>query len=144
MKTVSFDSWWYWQVIFVEKFFRTPLVYEKTVVVLSVCDIRKNLPKGLRLAYKLFETIRLSFLWYDFTIMFFLSYFLAYLYVFVVVFFSPNRKSDGWANWRLALLWSLSPQFVYWSTSSFQSLGKNNIRQGMRNYTNATRQELEA
>jgi len=25
-----------------------------------VCDIRKNLPKGLRLAYKSFETIRLS------------------------------------------------------------------------------------
>ena len=37
--------------------------------------------------------------------MFFLSYFLAYLYVFVLAFFSPNRKSDGWAKWRLALLW---------------------------------------
>jgi len=40
----------------------------------------------------------------------------------------------------------LSPLFVYWPTSPFQSLGKNNIRQGMRNYTkkNAARQLLEA
>jgi len=39
----------------------------------------------------------------------------------------------------------LSPQFVYWRTSPFQSLGKNSIRQGMRNYTkNAARQLLEA
>jgi len=31
---------------------------------------------------------------------------LVYIVVFVLAFFSPNRKSDGWANWRLALLWS--------------------------------------
>jgi len=30
---------------------------------------------------------------------------LVYIVVFVLAFFSPNRKSDGWANWRLALLW---------------------------------------
>jgi len=36
MKTISFDSWWYWQAIFVEKFLLTPLVYEKTVVVQRV------------------------------------------------------------------------------------------------------------
>jgi len=37
--------------------------------------------------------------------MFFLIFFLAYLFVFVLAFYSPNRKSDGGANWRLALLW---------------------------------------
>jgi len=35
---------------------------------------------------------------------------LVYIVVFVLAFFSPNRKSDGWANWRLALLWSLCYQ----------------------------------
>jgi len=33
---------------------------------------------------------------------------LVYIVVFVLAFFSPNRKSDGWANWRLALLWFYS------------------------------------
>jgi len=37
--------------------------------------------------------------------MLFLSFFFAYLFVFVWTFFSPNRESDGWAKWRLALLW---------------------------------------
>jgi len=36
---------------------------------------------------------------------FFLSIFLAYLLVFVLAVFSPSRESDGWAKWRLALLW---------------------------------------
>jgi len=39
----------------------------------------------------------------------------------------------------------LSPPFVYWPASPFQSRGKNNIPQGMRNYTKkAARQLLEA
>jgi len=35
---------------------------------------------------------------------------LVYIVVFVLAFFSPNRKSDGWANWRLALLWCTNHQ----------------------------------
>jgi len=30
--------------------------------------------------------------------MFFFEFFLVYIVVFVLAFFSPNRKSDGWAN----------------------------------------------
>jgi len=41
--------------------------------------------------------------------MFFLSFILAYLFVFVLAFFSPNRESDGWAKWRLALRWLKIP-----------------------------------
>ena len=42
MKTVLFDSRWYWQVMFVSKSLLAPLVYEKTVVV-SAFDIRIDL-----------------------------------------------------------------------------------------------------
>jgi len=43
--------------------------------------------------------------------MFFFEFFLVYIVVFVLAFFSPNRKSDGWANWRLALLWWIKVRF---------------------------------
>jgi len=43
-------------------------------------------------------------------------------------------------------LWTTSrSSFVYWHTSTFQPLGKNNNRQGMRSYAkNPARQLLEA
>jgi len=50
---------------------------------------------------------RLSCLYYDFKIICFFSIFWAYLLVFVLAVFSPSRESDGWAKWRLALLWCI-------------------------------------
>ena len=63
---------------------------------LSVCDIRKNLPKGLRLAEKSFETIPLSCLWYDFTMICFFEFYFSLSVRFCFgVFFAKSRK------WRL-------------------------------------------
>jgi len=62
---------------------------------LSAFDIPKNLPKSLRLAWKSFEIIRLSCLWYDFNMIWLFEVFLAYLLVVVLAVFSPSRESDG-------------------------------------------------